>query len=423
MDVKLTPSEKITKAKIMLRQTQPFFSRLMLSLECIEEKDAKKIPTAGVNAKGQMFYNYDFIDKMKLEEVKGVVTHEVMHCAFGHLIRTYKGYDHTLLNVAQDIIINHYLSINGFKLPEGVLMPQNNEIKLKGKGGKEFTIKDISSKTSLQIYDELKKHAEIVKQYGVSGGKGESGIGNIDSHQYGDREGNDFSKSDQKKIQEDWKRKMASAAEYAQKQQGKCPAGFDRLIDQLLNPKIRWNEYLYKYISNILPLDYTYMRRSKRSMATGFYMPGVLKEKLEICASIDTSGSMSQKDLKEAMTELHQISKLSPNIEIKIAVCDAEVHEVYKLTDSSLSALMKINLKGGGGTSHIPIYEWMEKKQRGAKVLINFTDGYTDFPKNRGFRFESIWVLTGTGKNSKDIPFGRVLTLDKSKSEFDGDDE
>lgn len=181
-----------------------------------------------------------------------------------------------------------------------------------------------------------------------------------------------------------------------------------KLVDKLANPEFNWKEYLIKYISNQIPYDYTYSRPHKKSIACGFYMPNVMKERLEIVASIDTSGSISQKDIGEFLAELHSITKLSSSIEVTVVIVDAQIHEVHKLTDDNVENIISMKMSGGGGTNHIPLFKWVEKEKPDCKILVNFTDGYTSFP-NTPPPYDTIWVLCHDGCNDDNIPFGTVL--------------
>ncbi|MHA1470598.1 MAG: DUF2201 family putative metallopeptidase, partial [Candidatus Asgardarchaeia archaeon] len=59
---------------------------------------------------------------------------------------------------------------------------------------------------------------------------------------------------------------------------GNVPKGMERLVEELLEPKLNWKALLRKYIIQEIPTDYTYQKRSKHSIATGFYMPATKKD-------------------------------------------------------------------------------------------------------------------------------------------------
>ena len=59
---RLTIEEKITKARINIRLVQPFFAYILTNAQFIE--DDKNVPTMAVDAKGTIYYNKDFVDKL-----------------------------------------------------------------------------------------------------------------------------------------------------------------------------------------------------------------------------------------------------------------------------------------------------------------------------------------------------------------------
>ena len=159
-------TELISKAKYQLFRGFPFFSYLVDNLTITEMKE---IPTMGVDGKGNVFYNNDFIQKIcpnnDIKTLIGVLTHEALHLVFEHPKRG-KGRKEmvdnvTLWNIAGDIYINNIILLNKdanipMELPAEGILPNNDEIEMWG-----TKIINISQKTTEDIYDELK---QAVKQ-------------------------------------------------------------------------------------------------------------------------------------------------------------------------------------------------------------------------------------------------------------------
>ena len=99
--------ETIQRMLIDLKHKMPFYGEYNLYVNFHERKD---IPTAGVNVthEGMNFYwNKDFIDGLTQKQTNFLVIHEDFHLLFNHPKRTVTGkFDHTLSNIAQDMIIN-----------------------------------------------------------------------------------------------------------------------------------------------------------------------------------------------------------------------------------------------------------------------------------------------------------------------------
>ncbi|MBE3093831.1 MAG: hypothetical protein IMZ52_02285, partial [Actinobacteria bacterium] len=299
-ELKLTPEERIIKAKIRIGadppEGRPFFSFLVSHLKFQERKEC---PTMGVSAYGDCYWNPKFIESLTDDEIYGVLCHEIMHVVLEHmtLAQELKQYPE-LANIASDIVVNNILIKDNMKLPDkqGALVPKDNKFNFQG-----YEIEKIDTKSSGEIYDELhkyfsKKGKEATQQAIANGEKGR-----FDEHIHpkeGEGEGKDGDgkegegKSpfrDENDLKNHWRKVLLDACAHA-KNRGSVPVGMERIIGDLIAPKVNWRTYLFKYISSMVPMDYTWSRPSKRTISTGIYLPSTEKESIEIIASIDTSG-------------------------------------------------------------------------------------------------------------------------------------
>lgn len=426
----------IIKAKVKLMEKQPFFSYLILNLnEGAEIPQNMRMPTANINYKGEMTYNPEWIDSFKakyqnqeLEKVEGVLGHEVLHISLGHVFRIGNRVLE-IYNVACDIVVNNMLQANGFSLlpgSEGYIEPHDNQIELYD--GK-IVIKDIDKKFVESVYDELYKQYKdndmikevMVSGYGIPGkGKGKKGIGNgpksMDSHEYGKGAGSSAKeKRAEEALAEKWAERMVSAANHA-KAQGKLPAGMSRIIDKLLNKKLNWRSLLYRYITNSIQFDVSWQKFSKRSIATKCWMPGPLKENIDVVYAIDTSGSISQEELSSFLSEMVSLGKSFANIEITALFCDAALHQKYVVRNGNIPSILSERITGGGGTSHKPIMDFINKEKPHSKCLICLTDGYSDLEQVYKLLPRScdlIICLSENGCDPKDLKgCGRVVKME-----------
>lgn len=389
----LTPRQKLTKARVTLNKEKPFFGYLTMRLVFTEDN---RIPSIGVDKHGNCYYNKDFIAGLPQFKVNSVLCHEVMHCAFKHL-ENYKGKDLELLNISQDAVINGLLIEDGMSLPEGGVLPNSNgTLKIMN-----VEIPDVHKKSHMEVYDRLydawKKQKDKQKK--------ELHDMLMDSHIRKDDKNNTGSSVD---ANVDWEKELVEASTFA-KMMGSLPAGIKRAIDELLENVIDWRGLLYKYITNSIPYDYTWRRPNKKSYATGIYMPDIVKEKIDVICSIDTSGSISSKELQVFSSELLGIINSFENVELTIIYNDTQVYGPHRLMNPTPEDIKRLKPKGGGGTDHVPVFEWISKNNSGARLVICFTDGYTTFPNNSPI--DTIWVLAGNHCNKDRIPFGRVIEL------------
>lgn len=411
MDYSLKPREKLTKARVSLNKDKPFFGYLTMRLNFVE---TKSIPSLGVDKFGNCYYNKEFVDDLSQEKINAVLCHEVMHCALKHLERD-KGKDRELWNISTDAVINSMLKKDGASFPENSILPDYyGTIKLFGK-----EIKKCHKKSANEVYDKLYNEWKDLKKKTrkainnawdkhIYKGNSNSGKSEKSDKNEGESDGLGVSDKDINTENVDWEEELAAASSQA-RMKGNLPAGCERLIDELLDSKIDWKGLLYKYITNALPFDYTWKRKSKKSYSTGVYLPNVKKEKVDLIVSIDTSGSISKKDLKKFSSELLGIANSFENLDLTIIYNDTEVYGPYNLRNPTSEDIIRLRPKGGGGTNHIPVFKWAEENKESNKLLVCFTDGYTSFPENPSI--ETVWILAGRHIDKDGIPFGRVIEL------------
>src|SRR5690242_20345889 len=109
--------KRVQIARSTLLLDQPFFGVLALGLELTEDATCK---TAWTNGQS-LGFSPAFVDTLTDDELKGLIAHEVMHCACGHPWRR-DARDHTRWNEAADYAINAVLRDAGFALPSGALL-------------------------------------------------------------------------------------------------------------------------------------------------------------------------------------------------------------------------------------------------------------------------------------------------------------
>lgn len=410
--VELSAEDKLIKARIELLREKPFFAFLANHLKFQEEE---KFPTMAVDIEGNLYYNKKFVEGLSKDECKGVLCHEVMHCALEHMKR-HRGKLHELWNVSGDIVINNILIQDNLALPKGVLLPRGDEIVAYG-----YKVKEISKKCAEEVYHEIyqnakKDHCKNAQEFIKKHKDSNSGF---DVHIYGEGEGDGKKKGggmggNQPSLGgsngKDWGKIMVDACTFA-RNQGKLPAGMERILGDLLRTDLDWRSLLYKYITNQIPIDYTWKTPSKKSYSCGVYLPTVVRESLDLVVAIDTSGSIQATELNEFMGQIISILDQFTNVNLTIMDCDCQINSVNKYQRVTMNDVMGIKLRGGGGTSHVPVYKWMDENMPNARLLINFTDGYTEFPKESSI--PTLWVIAGRRRASeKVVPFGDVVFLD-----------
>ena len=393
-----TPKERITKAKIQLQKEAPFFAHLVMNMSI---KENKEIPTMGVNFKGDAIYNPEFVEKLTDSELKGVLCHETMHVALQHLLRAGKR-DHTLFNIAADIIINYMILSENYDLPAGVLLPESKGasiFKLQGKNG-WFEI-DAEGKSAEEVYEYLSSNAKKLDIPVI-------GEGQFDEHQFSD----DLSESEKQAVAKEWQGKLVDAATEA-KPRGKLPGYIDRMMDDILNPKLNWKALLYQYLTKDILYNFTYKKPGRRSYSTGYYMPHEIKENLNITCTVDCSGSISKQEYTEYMSEITGIANAFTQINMDIIFWDTEIRQVEKVTRNNQKKLLEIKIPGGGGTSISCLANYFKDRQA-PQLMVHLTDGYIehepDLPYSR-----HLFVVSEFGDASIVENHGQVFKIHGDK--------
>jgi len=473
LNVSYTAEEKLTRARIHLSRSHPFFGYLVnyMKLRDVEKQPYKcHIPTLAVTTGTTVMYNPKFIDGLTDNDVcLGVLAHEVMHLALKHSMRqgsrnimlkfdekvmidgkeqiipTYV----SLYNIAADIVINNLLVQNSIKLPENGLIPSGDSFTIWG-----VTLKDITSQSAEEIYDTLAKSLEkqCEENKGKGKGKGEgvsvsvsfpgedsAGDKNkngdkpntvydmkgspkgFDQHLWdedgkkkgegkegeeGEGKGQDADGDSDEMGDVDWDAAVAEAAEHS-KRQGKVPLGMEREFTVVKTKRINLDGYLRKIIGEMIPMDYTWNRPNKNLIHMGYYLPSTYGEKIKILFSIDTSGSVSNEDLSHYMGIISNIAKShNTSVEFRLLTHDWEVHDDVHMYNGNMRKLNDIKIHGGGGTSHIPLFDYIFKKRyhKETRLLISFTDGYSSYPDKMPEGFKVVFVLAGSHCHVKDMP-------------------
>ena len=177
------------------------------------------------------------------------------------------------------------------------------------------------------------------------------------------------------------------------------------LIGDIYQSVIPWEERLKEFCREAFGAEgRTYRRLSRRSFGMGVMLPGKDKGLTTPCIAIDLSGSIvGDKDLVERF--------LSEACEI-LRICKKEarflLHEVDVVDDFTTNDPAEVikRLKGGGGTSFVPLYRLLDEEP--PQCLVHCTDLYGEFPAIEP-KYPVLFV-TGKDHASADVPgFGSII--------------
>lgn len=365
---------KLAKAKTALILEHPFVGTIALSMPF--EFD-ESIRTAATNGK-RIKFNPEFVDSLTDEEVKFLVAHECFHPMLEHNFRRGERQGKRW-NMAADYVINKLLTDESIgRMPKMGLLDAN--------------IYNAGHGTSEGIYNILPEQDES-----GGSGAGEPG-GPLD-----DCEDGDGSPAEQQQQQAEWKVKVAQAAQAA-KMMGKMTANMQRLVDEVLQPKVDWREVLQKFLVKARTDQRSFARFNRRFIAQGLYLPSVSGEQMgEVCFAVDCSGSIDQKTVNQFASEIKRVKEDLMPERIHVLYFDSEVSHVesYEQHDE-----LDIKPHGGGGTDFAPVFDKIIEHGINPVAIVFLTDlccnSFGDQPDA-----PVLWVTTDPGT----APFGEVVEM------------
>lgn len=388
---------KLDKAIIGLFRKNAFLGSIIMQFPIVEDNNLQ-FPM-GVNAK-QISVNTKMIEKYELKQIVKMLAHESIHIFCKHVMRA-KGKNPIIWNIAVDLITNKWCDELRFASIEGeVRFPlycdKCNRVVIS-----EYDVNESAE----DIYNKIIKHkcfSEI------------SDIGNyvkcegFDKHELSD----DLNSADEKRIDE-----IIRSAYHIAKIRGDLPNFITKYYENLVKSKVNWKIILSQFIDNLIINEYSWRRFNKKTFASGVLLPIEEKsEKIKVLISIDTSGSIEDDEYIDFISEVGNILK-NFEVEGKVIMVDSEIKKVFDIDDKDNIIKQIKNRVGFGGTSHSPVYEYVEKLEEKPRVIINFTDGETELDK-RFYNFEipSIWVTTGNTNFIKEGFSHRIVKYERGKN-------
>jgi len=206
---------------------------------------------------------------------------------------------------------------------------------------------------------------------------------------------------EQKVIQAQVQHDLSANSDY-----GDLPAELQRQIQKLLNPALPWQEILGRFMQDQAKNDYSWSKPNKRFMPD-FYMPSMHSERLEhLTFAIDTSGSVTPKDMVAMLTEINYIQDVLQPHRMTILDCDTQIHNVFEVNEGQ--DIMELQFNGGGGTSCLPVIEFCEQNKTTA--LVYFTDLYMpEYP--HPIDFPLLWIVYNNPNRTK-VNIGEITHYD-----------
>ena len=392
--MKHTKQESLAKASKELMLKEPFYGLFLIGLNKIW---SNRVPTAGVskhNINFQLAINEEFWESLSPEHHIGLLKHELLHIAFFHLTMHNDFANKKLANVAMDLEINQYidkmyLPDDGCFIDNEMFAPMNLPLKAGCRVYYDLLQQQLDQGDGTSEFEKMMK---AMAQGQPTYGDGKS----VPDHSTWD-EFNDLSEAEKKLIQKQVEHQLKEIAEQVAKSRGNIPGELKGLLDKLNSsepPKFDWKAYLRRFTGGSQKV---FTKKLRRKFNKRFEdNPGLkIKFRKHVLVAVDTSGSVSDKEVQEFFHEIDHINKTGS--EITIVQCDTHIRHIgpYRAGD-------KIEIHGRGGTYFDPVLELYNENQDKYTCLIYLTDGECDCSvKPRG---KMLWVISTRGSINKDLP-------------------
>lgn len=356
--------KSLNRAKIALmkRPNFTFYTVIMMSLN-IQWTDSPEHETLATNGK-DMFINPQFWDTLSKELQLSALFHEVLHVAYDHMGRLH-GRNHEKWNSAADFVINLIMKDAKFEIGASWLLDE----KFRGMSADEVyrLLPDSLPKNGMS--DLLKpstgqsQHDQHIKSVLVRAA--------MQSKQRGDAPGS-------------------------------IPGDVQLFLDNLLNPKLPWQNILRKFLKMFDKSNYSFRMPNRRFMPA-HYLPSLHGQKLlNLAIAVDISGSVSDEEFKRMVSEVNGILRMMKPDLITLLQFDTDIKSVHKV--KSVRELSQVEFKGRGGTRVEPVFKWADDNK--PQALLIFTDGGFHFygPQTK---VPTIWLIHDN--KGFQAPFGDIV--------------
>lgn len=345
---------------------QPFFGTLSSMMHRIPDWE---MTTAGVDGV-HLFYNPKFVCSLPYNELIGVMCHEILHLAYGHIYRCgtrQRGKWNAAIDFATNRDIRNDIRL---ELPSWVLFNEK-----------------FNDMTAEEIYEVLPDSPNW---------------DSMDEH------------LPPAISQTEMEGRVIQAAAAASNSKGSLPVGLKRYLDKLRDPRTKWNHFIYATaVDRFNRVDYNCEVRAHSSYgvarALGIrstWIPGLAHEEAgDFVIVSDTSGSVDQRLLTVFASEMQGLIQMARRSFIIAA--DADVQEVMEVTKWD-EIFQEFGFKGGGGTDFRPAFEHIQTLGIKPALVVYFTDGYGTFPDSPP-DYPVVWAFT---KNHSPAPWGDSVVVE-----------
>ena len=203
-------------------------------------------------------------------------------------------------------------------------------------------------------------------------------------------------------IERDWK---DAALKEVIKMKGNEAGNLKAKLEGLYKVSSDWKKELRKVVGHsISPEDKRQAYANKNILISQDRIARTDKDKYDnldyMMAWIDSSGSMSDDQLRQCLSEVYAVALAKKPIKLVVIQCDTRIQDIKEYTDlrQLKKDMIHATVKGRGGTELKPCWDLLindpKYKRRPAELVMVFTDGYLNqYKRNPKTMRNLCWVI------------------------------
>lgn len=407
---------RLLLSRMRILNTHGFYGLLLMHMVYSIDENAATAYTDGI----RIAFGPKFLESLTDSELDFVMMHEILHVVLQHCMRG-EDRDQERFNIACDIVVNSNILLENNMDHRSITLSQWGEsmhIAPDGKEGHEYTAE--------QVYDMLPPTPPGKKPPppgGFAKGRAKQEQGDPKEIAQGGKLWDDHSQwsqyEDDDTLRDVWVKQFSEACEAITIREktigrGTLPLFAQRLLEKLRDPQVDWRTILNEFVQEEVN-DYSFSPPDRRFQESPFFLPdfnemGRNGEPVDILFMIDTSMSMSDKEITAAFSEVKgAIDQFDGKLKGWLGFFDAAIIEPKPF--ESVDDVLKIKPAGGGGTDFQIIFEYVHQymENKLPACIIILTDGYAPFPQEHLAR--DIPVLWLINNDEIEPPWGKVARI------------
>jgi predicted metal-dependent peptidase len=378
-----TSGTRMAAATLRLCCDRPYLSAALWAMERLERPG---LGTLAVDRRWRLYYDPEAVLDWSVEELAGVLYHEVCHLLCDHAGRAAMAEDPFLWNVAADAEINDGLREEKVLLPDRPIYPDALGLP--------------NGLLAEEYYAHIAQRGHVPAACsGPAGGRCGSCVSGVpdaweESETALGSAGLNAAEAELVRYQ------VALAVRNA----GSVPGYLQRWAEERLDPQVDWRWELAAHIRGALNAvsgvcDYTYARPSRRQGCAGMVvLPSLRRPLPNVAVIVDTSGSMTDRMLSSALSEISGILQAAGQRDgVTVLSVDSAVHACGRVFQPD-----QVRLLGGGGTDMGAGLAAAARLAPRPDVAIVLTDGFTPWPERCPGRMRTVVALTNPAGKTPD---------------------